>query len=99
MNDMFSFNTEKLAEVLDELNNNYNEYVSSLKELDKEITTLGTVWKENDKSVYNDFKEKYQEKKIKLLELESFIKSLIDNLSSKNDQLIEVTRKVKDKFE
>ena len=95
----FSFDTEKLTEVLDELNNNYNEYISSLGELDKEITNLGTIWKDNDKSVYNDFKEKYQEKKIKLLELETFIKSLIDNLNSKNDQLIDATIKAKDRFE
>ena len=95
----FSFDTEKLTELLDELNNNYNEYISSLGELDKEITNLGTIWKETDKSVYNDFKEKYQEKKTKLLELDNYIKDLIDNLNNKNDQLVAATLKAKDKFE
>ena len=99
MNDTLSFDTAKLTELLDELNNNYYEYSSSFVELDKEITNLENIWGISNKSIYNDFKEVYKEKKIKLLELEALIKNLIDNLTNKNDQLVTATEKAKNSFE
>ena len=99
MNDTLSFDIAKLTELLDELNNNYYEYSSSLAELDKEITNLENIWGISDKSIYNDFKGVYKEKKIKLVEFESLIKKLIDNLTNKNDQLVTATEKAKNSFE
>ena len=87
MNDTLSFDIAKLTELLDELNNNYYEYSSSLAELDKEITNLENIWGITNKSIYNDFKEVYKEKKIK------------DNLTNKNDQLVTATEKAKNSFE
>ena len=99
MNDTLSFDIAKLTELLDELNNNYYEYSSSLAELDKEITYLENIWGITNKSIYNDFKEVYKEKKIKLVELENLIKKIIDNLTNKNDQLVTATEKAKNSFE
>ena len=99
MDDFLSFDTAKITEILDELNTHYYEYSSSLSELDKEITNLENIWGTTDKSIYNDFKEVYKEKKAKLIELESLIKFLINNLSSKNDQLMTATEKAKNSFE
>ena len=99
MNDTLSFDTAKLTELLDELHNNYYEYSASFVELDKEITNLENIWGISNKSIYNDFKEVYKEKKIKLLELEALIKNLIDNLTNKNDQLVTATEKAKNSFE
>ena len=86
MNDTLSFDIAKLTELLDELNNNYYEYSSSLAELDKEITNLENIWGITNKSIYNDFKEVYKEK-------------IIDNLTNKNDQLVTATEKAKNSFE
>ena len=91
MDDILSFDTGQLTEILDELNSHYYEYSSSLSDLDKEISNLENIWGVTDKSIYNDFKEVYKEKKQKLVELESLINFLITYLSSKNDQLITAT--------
>ena len=99
MDDFLSFDTAKITEILDELNTHYYEYSSSLSELDKEITNLENIWGITNKSIYNDFKEVYKEKKQKLVELESLINFLITYLSSKNDQLITATEKAKNSFE
>ena len=99
IDDILSFDTGQLTEILDELNSHYYEYSSSLSDLDKEISNLENIWGVTDKSIYNDFKEVYKEKKQKLVELESLINFLITYLSSKNDQLITATEKAKNSFE
>ena len=99
MDDILSFDTGQLTEILDELNSHYYEYSSSLSDLDKEISNLENIWGVTDKSIYNDFKEVNKKKKQKLVELESLINFLITYLSSKNDQLITATEKAKNSFE
>ena len=40
MDDILSFDTAKITEILDELNNYYYEYSSSLSGMEKEIVNL-----------------------------------------------------------
>lgn len=98
MNDL-SFNTTKLNEVCDLLNVYYNEYKELVSSLELEIQQLETTWGGLDQSAYTTFKEKYDEKKAKLVEIENMIKELLDILDSKKDEIQSVTAQSENSFE
>ena len=99
MKDELSFDTTKISEVLADLDKNYNEYVEAIEQLDSEIEKLELTWGSNEKSIYNDFKEKYNEKKQKLKDLADLTKTIINSLEQKNSQLESATERVRKNFE
>ena len=98
MNTDFNFNTIKLSEIINELEKYYNNFIDAIKSLDIEIKKIGTSWKE-ESTLYSNFKEKYEEKRLKLIELSDMIKKILDYLKDKNNQLISAEEKTKNVFE
>ena len=98
MNDL-TFNTTKLEEITELMTNNFNEYKELIASLDTEIKNLETLWGNNNYSLYSSFKEKYDEKKPKLINMENMMKELLDTLISKKEELLNATEQVEDSFE
>jgi len=98
MNDL-TFNTTKLEEVYELLNSYYNEYKETIDSLDTEIENLGETWGSNDHSIYQSFKEKYTEKKPKLISAENMMKELLDILNNKKEELVNATVQSEGNFE
>ena len=97
MNTDFNFNTVKLTEVVNELDKYYSNYTDAIKGFDTEMKKIEANWKD-DSTLYSDFKEKYEEKRIKLIELSDMVKQLLDSLRNKNEQLISAEEKTKNIF-
>ena len=98
MNDL-TFNTTKLEEITELMNNYYNEYKELISSLDTEIKNIEVSWGSNDHSIYESFKEKYEEKKPKLVSMENMMKELLDTLNIKKEQLQSATEQSENNFE
>ena len=98
MNDL-TFNTTKLEEITELMTNNFNEYKELISSLDREIKNLESLWGSNDHSLYSSFKEKYDEKKPKLINMENMMKELLDTLNIKKEELINATEQSAGSFE
>ena len=98
MNTDFNFNTVKLTEVVNELEKYYSNYNDAIKGFDHEMKKIETNWS-YESTLYSDFKEKYEEKRIKLIELSDMVKQLLDSLRNKNEQLISAEEKTRNIFE
>ena len=96
MDDYLAYDTNKLDVVLNKLKDDYYDYTDSLDQLSKEIEKLDNI---GSQSLFNDFKEKYEEKRPTLEKVQELTKELIDELSLKNIKLIEATKKTKKSFE
>ena len=99
MNNSLSFDTTKLNEVWEEINAYYSEYKDLTTSLELEIKKLETTWGTKEGSLYTTFKEKYEEKKSKLIELENIMKELLDTLESKKREIEEATILASNSFE
>ena len=97
--DELSFDSTKLNEVYELLNTYYNEYKEIISSLELEIKNLEVTWGSRDQSVYNTFKEKYDEKKKKLIETENMMKELLDALDVKKEEIMEATIQSENNFE
>ena len=62
MKDELAFDNTKLNEIIDNLNKHYENYNNSINELEAEINHLDMIWGTTDRSIFNDFKDKYNEK-------------------------------------
>ena len=89
--DNLSFNITKLEEILEQVTTYYAQYKEITTNLDQEIKNLEVKWGSNDHSLYEGFKEKYDEKKGKLIEVENMMKELLDTLNGKKDELNDAT--------
>ena len=98
MNEL-SFDTTKLNEVCELLSTYYNEYKESVSSLELEIKKLETTWGSKDHSAYTTFKEKYEEKKARLIETENMIKELLDTLEAKKEEIQSATTQAINSFE
>ncbi len=94
-----AFDITKLNEVYEEMKNDYEEYREITSSLDHEINQLESSWGENPKSLYTDFKEKYEEKKPRLIETENMMKELLDQLSMKKQEIENATIQSENEFE
>lgn len=99
MNGILAFNIEKLNDVTTTLGKFYEDYKQSITSLDLEIARLEKIWGSNDSTMYMAFKEKYDEKKGKLIEVESMIGELSERLAAKKEEMEEATRKTINNFE
>ena len=99
MSDNLSFNIPKLNEVWEESNRYYNEYKEIITALELEIKKLETSWGKQDASLYTQFKEKYDEKKIRLQETETLMKELVDSLQEKKNAIEDATAATSSSFE
>ena len=99
MNGILAFNLEKLNDVTATLSKFSDEYKESITALDIEITRLEKVWGSTNSAMYTAFKEKYDEKKGKLIEVETMIGELSERLSAKREELEEATRTTINNFE
>ncbi len=98
MNEL-SFDTTRLNEVCDMLNIYYNEYKELVSSLSQEILKLETTWGSKNQSVYQTFKEKYDEKKGKLKDIENMIQELQGVLESKKEEIQSATIQSENSFE
>ena len=98
MNDM-SFDITKLNEVYDILTKYHMEYTEIISSLDMEINRLGITWGTTNNSVYNEFKEKYLEKKNKLISVDNMMNELLNNLEIKKREIEEATASSENSFE
>ncbi|MBR3210499.1 MAG: hypothetical protein IKF71_00990 [Bacilli bacterium] len=98
MNEL-SFDTTKLNEVCDMLNTYYLEYKELVSSLNQEILKLENTWGSRNQSAYLSFKEKYDEKKGKLLEIESMIKELQRILELKKEEIQAAAIQAENSFE
>ena len=94
-----TFNTTKLEEVLELLTTYFNEYKELISSLDTEVKNLETTWGSNDHSIYTTFKEKYEEKKARLIMMENMMKELLDTLNNKKEELQSATEQSENSFE
>ena len=94
-----SFNITKLNEICELLNTYYNDYKESVASLEQEIKSLESTWGSKDQSAYTTFKEKYDEKKAKLVEMENMMKELLDSLKAKKEELQSATKQSTNSFE
>ena len=99
MNESLSFNISKLNEVYVEMSNYYNEYKEITSSLEIEIKKLETSWGTKEGSLYTEFKEKYEEKKRKLIETENMMKELVDTLGRKKEEIEHATIASSNSFE
>ncbi len=98
MNDL-TFNTTKLEEVAELMNTYFYEYKELINSLDTEVKNLEASWGSNDHSIYETFKEKYEEKKPKLISMENMMKELLDTLNNKKEELQSATEQSENSFE
>ena len=89
MNNDMSFNLDKLNETYDEIERLYGEFKDTTISLNQEIQKLGITWGNKEGSTYTTFKEKYDEKKPKLL----------DTLNLKKQEIEEATISSENNFE
>ena len=94
-----AYNSTKLSETLEIIRKNYFEFKDSIENLEKEITKLESKNIIKDSTVFAEFKEKYLEKKILLINMENMMKELVDTLEYKNEELYTVLENTKDNFE
>lgn len=99
MNGMLAFNIEKLNDVTASLNRFSEEYKELIRSLDLEVERLSKLWGTNDSTAYLAFKEKYDEKKTKLVELESMIGELSNSLMLKKEEIENATRSTINDFQ
>ena len=97
--DELTFDITKLNEVWDLLNTYYTEYKEIVSSLEQEIKSLEATWGSKDQSVYTVFKEKYEEKKGKLVETENMMKELLDTLDAKKEEIQGATIQSANNFE
>ena len=64
-----------------------------------EINRLGLTWGTTNNSVYNEFKEKYLEKKSKLTNVDNIMNELLNNLEIKKREIEEATVSSENSFE
>ena len=98
MNDM-SFDITRLNEVYDMLTKYHMEYTDLVSNLEMEINRLGLTWGTTNNSVYNEFKEKYLEKKSKLTNVDNIMNELLNNLEIKKREIEEATVSSENSFE
>ncbi|MBR6136564.1 MAG: hypothetical protein IKQ06_00220 [Bacilli bacterium] len=98
MNDM-SFDITRLNEVYDMLTKYHMEYTDLVSNLEMEINRLGLTWGTTNNSVYNEFKEKYLEKKSKLTNVDNIMNELLNNLEMKKREIEEATVSSENSFE
>ena len=98
MNDM-SFDITRLNEVYDMLTKYHMEYTDLVSNLEMEINKLGLTWGTTNNSVYNEFKEKYLEKKSKLTNVDNIMNELLNNLEIKKREIEEATVSSENSFE
>ena len=94
-----TFNTTKLNEVCDLLSAYYCEYKDIITALEQEMSKLETTWGNNNQSAYRTFKEKYEEKKPKLIETDNMMKELLDTLETKKDEIQSIATQTENSFE
>lgn len=99
MRNDIAYNSTKLSETLEIIRKNYFEFKDSIENLEKEITKLESKNIIKDSTVFAEFKEKYLEKKIFLINMENMMKELVDTLEYKNEELYTVLENAKDNFE
>ena len=99
MNDSLAFNSSKIEEVIETMQEACDKYKQDLASLELEIKNLDTIWGNNNQSIWNSFKEKYDEKKPKLENAESMMNELLRELILKQEQLKEATINAKNSFE
>ena len=99
MKDELSFNITKLEETIDIVRESYEKYRQNSSALNQEIKKLDVTWGNTSQSIWNDFKEKYEEKKSKLIEAEKMMKELLDELVRRKEQLQEATINARNSFE
>ena len=98
MNDM-SFDITRLNEVYDMLTKYHMEYTDLVSNLEMEINKLGLTWGTTNNSIYNEFKEKYLEKKSKLTNVDNIMNELLNNLEIKKREIEEATVSSENSFE
>ena len=98
MNDL-SFDITKLNEIYELLNKYHMEYADIISSLDMEINRLGATWGSTNNSIYNEFKEKYLEKKNKLVGVDNLMNELLNNLDMKKREIEEATASSESSFE
>lgn len=99
MRNDIAYNSTKLSETLEIIRKNYFEFKDSIENLEKEITKLESKNIIKNSTVFAEFKEKYLEKKIFLINMENMMKELVDTLEYKNEELYTVLENTKDNFE
>ena len=99
MNDSLSFNITKLEEVIEKVREAHAKYKQDLASLEMEIKHLDEIWGNNNQSVWIEFKEKYEEKKSKLMNAENMMNELLNEFMIKQEQLREATINARNSFE
>ena len=97
--DTLAFDITKLNEMDEEMKNNYEEYKEIVSSLDFEIKELEKTWGTRPKSLYTEFREKYEEKKGRLVETEVLMKELVDQLDVKKQEIENATIQSENEFE
>ena len=99
MYDNLSFDITKLSEIVESMKKYYGEYKETVASFDLEMKALETSWGNHPKSLYTDFKEKYEEKKNKIVSVETLLKELVDTLEQKKQEIEEATIQSENQFE
>ncbi len=93
------FTLEEMQATLENAINQTNKYSSAITTIDEAINKLSSSWVSNEIGTYQEFVNKYNEKKGKLTEAAEYMGRFCDKLREKIEEFDSAATAIKNSFE
>ena len=94
-----AYSIEELEKIYEEANSYYLTYKNSLESLNRIINNMQTIWISGKTGSYEQFKNLYEEKKVKLIEASILMSKICKRLEEKILNFKELTQNTINYFE